>query len=194
MALDKLLTVLRREGEAEAVATVAAAEAEAIAIRERCEADLEAIRRRLTAELDRLRQSEVEQALAAARRDTRRAVLEARERVLERVFEAARARFVPALASEDFLRELPDQWEQALACLGDRPGTLRCHPAIRSQLAGRLPPGGRVKLEADPAVGAGFRLLSEDGRVEIDGTLEDRLVRQATRMRQLVVRELGEAP
>jgi vacuolar-type H+-ATPase subunit E/Vma4 len=194
MALTDLIEVLRREAEAEAAAILAAAEAEAEAIRKRTAADLAARRAALEAELDEARRSAVELALSTARLGARRGVLEARERLLDRVFQAARAGFAEALEREEYHQALPDQLAEALGCLGDRPGTLRCHPAVHRPIEELLGARRGIRLLPDASAGAGFRLASDDGAVEIDATLEDRLIRLETRVRQEVLARLEAGP
>jgi len=187
MALENLIQVLRREADAEVAAIQAAARAEAEAIRGRCEADLAARRSSFEAERDTIRRSAVELALAAARRDARRAMLEARERLLGRVFAAARSRFPEVLPEAQYRATLPAQLTEAVRCLGERPGTIRCHPTLHQELVPLAGHHRGVRLVSDPALGSGFKVASDDGSVEIDGTMEDRLTRNQDRIRQEVM-------
>ena len=194
MALEELLEVLRREADAEAAAILADAHTEAEAIGARCEADLASRSDSFRSEQDAVRQSAVELAVAQARRDSRREMLQARERMLERVFARALERFPEALTAAEYLDGLSSQLSEALNCLADRPGTVRCHPRLEREL--KLLVGTRhgVSLVIDASVGAGFKVASDDGAVEIDGTLEGRLDRARNRMKQQVMAALEEAP
>ncbi len=194
MALEELLEVLRRETDAEAAAILADAQAEAEAIRTRCDADLASRSDSFRSEQDTVRQSAVELAVARARRDSRCEMLEARERLLERVFARALERFPEALRSAEYLDGLPTQLSEALSCLADRPGAVRCHPKLEREMKPLAGARHGVSLSVDASVGAGFKVASEDGAVEIDGTLEGRLDRTRSRMMQAVMAALEEAP
>ena len=194
MALEHLVTTLRREAEAERDAILAAARAEAEAIRARSVAELADRRGAVLAARESDRRAAIEFALMAARRDARREVLEARRRLLERVFAATRARFPKALASAEYRAVLPALVNEALRCLGDREGTLRFHPAIRETLEAATAKRAGLRLLAEPGIGSGFKLLSSDGAVEIDGTLEDRLNHLATRIALDVFAEFEARP
>jgi vacuolar-type H+-ATPase subunit E/Vma4 len=190
MALDNLLAVLLREAEAEAEAILVAARAEAEAIRARGTADLAERRRRLDQELEADRHTAVEFALAAARREARRDELLARERMIERVLAAARTRFPDALVRPEFRAALPAQIREGVECLAGRPGTLRYHPDLVQEVTCVVAEMKGIELIPDPAAGAGFRLASADGALEIDGTLADRLERLDRPIRQEVLRRL----
>jgi len=194
MALEELLQVLRRETDAEAAAILADALAEAEAIRTRCEADLAARSDSFQSEQDSVRRSAVELAGGQARRNSRRDMLEARERMLERVFARALERFPEALRSAEYLDGLPTRLSEALTCLADRPGTARCHPRLEREMKPLIGARPGVSLTVDASVGAGFKVASDDGAVEIDGTLEGRLDRTRNRMMQAVMAALEEAP
>ena len=193
MALDELLRTLRQEAEAEVAAIRAAAQTEADAIRARNAIDLGRRRDALAAERERERRSAVELALSAARREARRAVLEARERLLVRVFASAHGRFAGALGTDAYRAGLPALLEEGLAALGDRRGTLTAHPLALGALAPMVD-AARLTAVADPATGAGFRITSADGAVEINATLEDRLTRLEQRLRQEVIAALEPSP
>jgi vacuolar-type H+-ATPase subunit E/Vma4 len=194
MALEDLIRTRRRDAEQEAAAIQAAAQAEADAIRTRTDQDLAARRGSVLAEREAERRSAVELALSAARHEARRGVLEARARLLDRVFTAARDRFPAAVSAPEY-RDILSRWlAEAIGCLAGRSGTLRGHPALREDLA-RLAAGRTgITLVDDPGVGSGFRLVSDDGAVEIDATLEDRLTRLEQRLRQEVLAALEPPP
>lgn len=194
MALDDLIAALHREAEAEAAAIRAAARAEVDAIQRRTDTDLDERRARVAGVRERDRQVAVELALVSARHSARREHLEARRRALARVLDAVRQRFPQALASEGFQGALPGQLEEALHCLGARPGTLRVHPTLLDPAGGAVAGQSHLTLVPDPAIGAGFLLQSDDGAVEINGTLEDRLERQASRIALEIMAALEHAP
>lgn len=190
MALDHLITVLRREAEAEAAAILTAAAAETDTIRSRIDADLAERRANVMAVRQRDRAAAVELALVSARQAARREILEARRRVLGRVLEALRSRLPRAIATAEYLAAFPEQLSEALHCLGARGGTLRLQPALVDRAGPLVADHSRVSLFADPTIGAGFLLQSEDGAVEINGTLEDRLDRLTSRVALYVMADL----
>jgi vacuolar-type H+-ATPase subunit E/Vma4 len=194
MALEHLVEVLRREAEAECAAILAEARAQADTIRKESETEISRRRTAVQAAAEADRRAAVELALVVARRSARKELLEARQRLLERVFAVARGGFAEQLHSPDYLTALPAQVAEALECLGKREGTFRFHPEIRRQVEPLLRDRPGIHPEADPEVGAGFRLTSQDGLVEIDGTLEDRLARLATRAAVEVMARFGGSP
>ena len=194
MALEELLQVLRRETEAEAAAILAAARAEAEAIQARCEADLAARSGSFQSEQDTVRRSAVELAVTQARRESRRDMLEARERMLARVFARAQEQFPEALRTTEYQAALSTQVSEALNCLAARAGTVRCHPDLAPALTPLLNTRQGITVTVDASVGSGFKVASDDGTVEIDGTLEGRLERTRNRMKQAVMAALEETP
>lgn len=194
MALEELLEVLRRDTEAEAAAILADAQTEAGAIVARCDTDLAARRESFQSEQEAVRRSAVELAVAQARRDSRRDMLEARERMLARVFARAEERFPEALRSAEYQAALSTRLNEALDCLAARAGTVRCHPKLEPALTPLLGTRQGIGLAVDPSIGSGFKVTSDDNSVEIDGTLEGRLERTRNRMKQAVMAALEEAP
>jgi vacuolar-type H+-ATPase subunit E/Vma4 len=182
MALEHLVTILRQGAEAECQAILAAARAEVEAIRARSETDLAERRGAALAARDADRRAAVEPALVVARRHGRRELLEARRRLLERVFAAARSRFPETLTSPEYQAALPGLITEALRCLGERDGTLRFHPSLRRTIHAAAGKRAGLRLVSDPGIGSGFKVQSADGRIEIDGTLEDRLDHLAPRV------------
>jgi vacuolar-type H+-ATPase subunit E/Vma4 len=194
MALDSLIAILRREADAEASAIQAAAAADASAIRARSEAELSDRRARVLAIRQRDRAAAVELALVSARQSARREILEARWRVLGRVLEAMRSRLPQAVATAEYLAAFPEQLGEALHCLGSRSGKLRLLPALADRARPLLDANPGVSLIPDSTIGAGFVLESEDGAIGINGTLEDRLDRLASRVALDVMADLEGQP
>lgn len=182
MALEQLIEVLRQGTEAEVAAILGAARTEADSIRARNDAELSERRAREQAAREAQRASVIELALTTGRRTARREELEARQRLLDRVFAAAAAEFGAALGRAEYRAALPALVSEALGCLGGREGTLRCHPSLLADLKRIVGTRPALRIVGDPAAGSGFRLVSNDGAVEVDGTLEDRLLRRATRL------------
>ncbi len=194
MALERLLSVLTLEADTEVAAVLDQARAEAAPLRERTEAEVDAGR---TADA-RSWEAEREQALALtlvdARRRARDAELVARDHLLARVLDRARARLPAALARPEFRAGLPRLLEEALEALGDRPAILRAPPALLGVLEPLARARPRLELQADPAAGSGFVLTSADGSLRIDATLEHRLAQLAPRLRQDILARLKGTP
>jgi vacuolar-type H+-ATPase subunit E/Vma4 len=193
MPLEHLLTALERDAAAQAEALLAAARAEVANIVR--DADARLARRR--SDLLGSREAELRGAAAAAlgeaRRASRATVLEARERLLERVLAAARAMLPDALASAAYRAALPDHLTEGLRAIGDGPAVIRCPeslvPAVQAAVAARQ----NASVRADPTSGSGVIVATADGAVEADGTLEGRLERVRPRLALEVFARLGAA-
>ncbi|HJQ66118.1 MAG TPA: V-type ATP synthase subunit E [Gemmatimonadales bacterium] len=189
MGLEHLLEALERDANAQIEQLLAQARAEADRL---TAAGSEALQRRRDnahALGERSRDQEVAHAVALARRGARRSVLEARERLLERVFVAARSALPGAAAGAAYRAALPAALAGALAAIGNEPAVIRCTQALVADVD-RLRPVDRASVVVDPANGSGFRLTTVDGMVEVDDTLEARLERQRPILARLVLGQL----
>jgi vacuolar-type H+-ATPase subunit E/Vma4 len=182
MPLDHLLAALERDGGAQAEALLTQARAMAAAITR--EADELVARRR--ADALGMRGTELrgvaEVALGEARRGARRAVLAARQRLLERVFNAARDLFAEAMSADTYRAALPTHLAEALNAVGDAPAVLRCPetlvPAVRAAVARKK----HLTVQGDPRARPGVTVTTTDGAIEVDNTLEGRLERLRARL------------
>lgn len=178
MGLEHLLEALERDADAQVVQLLAQARAEADRISTESAAALEGRRREATAAHDCARVQEVEHAVTLARREARRSILEARERLLERVFAAARAELPAAAAGPAYRASLPTALRGALSAVGGDQAVIRCPETLALELERARPRGpNAVAVKVDSASGSGFRVVSADGAVEVDDTLESRLDR-----------------
>lgn len=177
MPLEHLLDALERDAAAQAAAL--AAEAKATAARITAESDARATRRREDALIARRAElaGAMELALADTRRTARRTELDARTRLLDTVFEAARGLLAAAVGDAAYRTALPAQLAAALRAAGDDPAVVTCAKALVPHLRASLPPGSRAEVRVDARVGSGFRVTAADGAMEVDGTLEGRLER-----------------
>jgi vacuolar-type H+-ATPase subunit E/Vma4 len=193
MALEHLLGALERAAAAQAAVLTADAGAQAAAVT--AESDARVSRRRedaLTARRAAL-VSAMEVTLAGRRRAARQAGLDARTRLLERVFDAARGLF-PAVVGEARYRDaLPAQLAAALAAVGDEPAVVTGAKALIPQLRAALPRDSRAEVRAEAGVGSGFRVSAADGVMEVDATLEGRLERLRPALAIALIRGLGES-
>jgi vacuolar-type H+-ATPase subunit E/Vma4 len=194
MALADLLAALEREAAAQAEARRAAARAAAAEIARSADERLE--RRRSEAALAReteLRRA-AETALDEARRAARRSVLDARERLLERVFAAARGLLPEAMARDGYRAVLPRHVADALRAVGDQPAVVRCPDALGDAVRAALGPRRDVTVETDPAAPPGITAGTTDGAVAVDNTLPGRLDRARPRLAIAVLARLKETP
>ena len=192
MGLEHLLEALERDAKAQIEQLLAQARAEAEGVTAAMTAALAQRQGAAAAARERTRLHEVEQAVTRARRAARRSVLEARERLLERVFTAARSELPAAAAGSGYRAGLPAALAGALAAVGDEEVVIRCPEALVRDLE-RLRPSTtpRARVVVDPAAGSGFRLASADGAVEVDDTLETRLDRLRPELARRVLAQLG---
>jgi vacuolar-type H+-ATPase subunit E/Vma4 len=182
MALDHLLAGLEREAAVQANALLAAARTEAARIA--AEADARLARRRtveLGAEEAKLRGA-AEAALGVARRSGRGDALEARARFLDRVFTAARALFPATLASDAYHAVLPDHLAEALRALGDEAATIHCPGKMASAVRAAIKGRQHLTVKGDPAARPGITVVTADGVIEVDNTLDGRLERLRQRL------------
>jgi vacuolar-type H+-ATPase subunit E/Vma4 len=178
MGLEHLLEALERDANAQVEQTLAQARAEADRITAATAEALERQCRDATAARERERRLEVEHAVTLARREARRSILEARARLLERVFTAARAALPAAAAGPAYRKALPAALVSALAAVGAEQVVIRCAKALARDLERARPRGAEsVPVVVDAETGSGFRVASADGAVEVDDTLESRLDR-----------------
>jgi vacuolar-type H+-ATPase subunit E/Vma4 len=113
--------------------------------------------------------------LAAAQRRAAVQVLVAQHAFLDRVFGRAESFAADGDRDARYLDALPRLVGGVLACLGDRPATLRCRPALAAQMEPLLARRREVELQVDAALPAGFVVAARDGSCTIDCTLTARL-------------------
>jgi len=175
--IDRLLAALEREAAQEVGALRAAAETEAARIAQDADARVARRKREALGAREAALRATVETAIGTARRTARRGVLEARERVLGRVFDAARAMFPAALASDAFRVALPRHVAEALRPLSDEPAVITCPAAlgdaVRRETRGRK----NLTVEIAPAARPGITAATADRIILVDNTLEGRLER-----------------
>jgi vacuolar-type H+-ATPase subunit E/Vma4 len=190
MGLTHLLEALERDAESEIARRRAAARAEADGITAESAARLGERRRLALEEFDRQHRYELERALTAARRGKRRAVLESRQRLLQRVFDAVHGLLPGALDLDSYRKGLPAVLGAALAALGEGSVVIRCTSTIRPLLEALERPTG-TSVVPDDTVGSGFLVQATDGSVDVVDTLEERLERRRTELTRRMFAQLG---
>ncbi|HET7789878.1 MAG TPA: hypothetical protein VFK78_03700 [Gemmatimonadales bacterium] len=178
MALEQLLAELTRRTESDAGAVLARAREEGAALVAAAEARRSERNGVALEGRERAWRDAAIRAQAAAQRDARRTVLEARARFLDRVFDAV-ARALPAAERDPAYRDtLARRVANARACAAGAPAELRCSPGLAPALRPLAPEGSGLRVEPEPNGAPGFRLVTDDGRLEVDETLEGRLARE----------------
>ena len=193
MGLTHLLEALERDARNEVERLTAAAHTEAEGITAESRARLDERRRVALEEVDRRHRYELEQALTAARRNGRRSVLEARQRLMGRVFDAVRGVLPDALALPAYRTSLPSALARALTALGEGALVVHCTPAIHATMESiERPPG--VSVVPDDTIGSGFVVRVPDGSVDVVDTLEERFERQRPELTRWVFDQMAASP
>jgi vacuolar-type H+-ATPase subunit E/Vma4 len=179
MALEHLLSALERDAEAEAQGLMDEAGRETARIAAESRARLDRRRAEFAAGHEAVLGAAAAGAVAAARRLARRQVLEARERLLGRVFRAVEERLAEAACGAAYLRDLPREVATVLSYI-EGPAVLHCppglEPAVRAAVAALAAPS--ITVRGDPAAGPGLRAVSAGGGLSVDATLAGRLARR----------------
>jgi vacuolar-type H+-ATPase subunit E/Vma4 len=193
--LDQLLTALERDAREQAERVVAEARAEAARITEAAEQEVARRREATVGAQEREQRAHLEQALSEARRAARRDVLEARDRLLARVFAAARAALPDAVRRPAYTAALPQRVEAALAAFENTEGVVvRAPPALAPALGAAVSGHPGLRVCADATAGSGFRVATADGSLEVDDTLETRLAARRAALARDALRQLGLEP
>ncbi len=174
-----LSSELRRRAEASAEAILRSARAEAIRVLADADAEVEARRNRAVRTSENAHREESRSSIAAARHEALRAVLVARERLLARVFERARALLGDACNMPSYRDALLEDVTKALEFVGDQEAVVRCSEGLSDLIETGLLGHGRARIEPLETDGHGFLVLGSGGQVEVDGTLESRLERSS---------------
>ncbi len=195
MALEQLLAALEREAREAADGMLAAAREEAARLGADVEAELADRREAALGTLARDLEAGLQAELSAARLAGRSRMLGARDRLLSRVFEALDRQARTLLADPAWRAGLVSRLAAARACF-DPEARLSCSapPALVAEIrdSRSLPPG--VAVESAPGMSPGFRLATEDGRVEVLDTLADRIATARPDLARHALGQLGFTP
>jgi vacuolar-type H+-ATPase subunit E/Vma4 len=175
MTLDALIAQLTQDAQARIAALRADADAEVAALVEASARASSRDREQALAVRRAARQRAFDVERAVAQRRAAARVLTAQHAFLDRVF--ARAEVLAADGDSDarYLDALPRHLSAVTACLGGRPATLHCRPALAAHLQPLLADMAQVELLVDAALPAGFTVALRDGSCTIDCTLSARL-------------------
>ncbi len=172
--IDALLASLEREADAEIERVRSDARARAAALTSQA-ADRSKQKREATlGQREEEGRAALERALAGARHAARGRVLEARGALLERLFGELRAALPAIIGTAAYRAALPAAFTRTLAFAGDQAVIVHCAPALAALLRPLVKSHGGLTIHPDPELGAGFRIATTDGVLEVDGTLEGR--------------------
>jgi vacuolar-type H+-ATPase subunit E/Vma4 len=189
VSLDHLIATLAADAREQADRALHAARAEASALGAAADSRIATRREAVRATRETERAAAVERGLADTRHQAMAQVLTARAALLEQVFAAARARAGEMLGRPAYRDQVSGSVTGALTCLGGRAATVRCSPALLD-LVRSAARNGTITVAADSGMGAGFRVTADDGTVDVDATLEARLVARAPVLSQGVLHDL----
>jgi vacuolar-type H+-ATPase subunit E/Vma4 len=180
--IDALLATLERQATGEIARITEEARARADQLSAAGEQRLAERRAETLARTEAGARAQHGRALSAARAAARERVLAARTALIDRVFAMLTAE-LPALAgSGAYQAQLPQRVENLLRFAGEGRVTLECSPALTTTLQRIVTTNGRLRIQPDAGIQAGFRLRAEDGSVEIDGSLETEVERLRPRL------------
>jgi vacuolar-type H+-ATPase subunit E/Vma4 len=172
MSVEALLRNLEREGRTRTAAIRSEADAELARIR----ADADDARARTLSDAlgdaEIVLRLELGGQLAEARVQAQQRVLLARQALLDRIFDEARAHLAEALNDPDSQAALVSRAESALRHMPEGPVEIRCPDAVASVLGQALSGREGLRIEIDEEVAPGFRVIGANGALEVDATLE----------------------
>lgn len=192
MGVDALRAAVESEGRERVAAIRSRAEAEAARLRHQAESAAAEHRRETlqleTEELRRAARARVAEARAAAHAR----VLEARSTLLERVSARARELLPATIASERGRAWLIELAEQALGYMPQGEVTVSCSTDVASTVEAALMEREGVRIEHDPDLPPGLRIVGGGGSVTVDATLPRLLELHRPRIAIGVLRRLEE--
>ena len=177
IALDHLLAALERDGSAQAEALLTEARATAAAVTREADERVAQRRRDALATCEAAVRQSAESALAEARRDSRRRMLDARQRLLDQAFDAAHALFPDSVQGAPYRAAVARHVADALEATGDEPVVIRCPEALVPVVQAVVVSRTHVTVQGDAAVPPGIFVTTMDGVIEVDQTLDGRLER-----------------
>ena len=121
-------------------------------------------------------------ALGEAQRAARKTELEARDQLLTRVFDTARAMLPAALSGDTYRAALPGHVAEALHAVGDEPAVIHCPESLRDAVRMAVADRRELTIACDAAARPGVTATTRDRAVVVDNTLEGRLERLRPRL------------
>lgn len=190
--MEPLSRAILKEAEVDAQQMREEAKAKADAIRQRAQGEAENARREILdkaqQEADRLRS----QTVSGAQLKARTMQLEQREKLLDRVFQAAREKLAEIQKRPDYEQLAAMLLREALVQLRVNKAEIRADPATRALLEKKALKdisselNGQFTLADNLEEGRGVVVEAGDGRLHYDNTLETRLQRLQSTLRSSV--------
>jgi vacuolar-type H+-ATPase subunit E/Vma4 len=124
----------------------------------------------------------LERALVDARRAARGRVLVARATLLGKLLGALRASLPAIIDTAAYRAALPPVFARTVTFAGDQAAIVHCAPALAPLLRSLIKSHEGLTVRPDPALADGFRIVTTDGVLEVDGTLGGRAERLRPRL------------
>jgi V/A-type H+-transporting ATPase subunit E len=199
--IDPLSRAILKEAEVEAQQVREEANARAETVRQRAREEAEKVRREILekaqGEADRLRS----QTVASAQLQARTTQLEHREKLLDRVFQAAKEKLADVQNSPDYDQLAARLLREALVQLKVNQAQIRADKTTQNLLGRKAlheissELKGEFKFGESLEEGSGVIVDAAEGRLQYDNTLETRLQRLQSSLRASVYKVLtGEQP
>lgn len=189
--IDALLATLERNAEAEIASVLEEGRAAAAAVTEAAERRLAERRQQALGAREAEGRAALARTLAAARQAARGRVLTARRGLLDRLFAALRKCLPPVTADPAYRAALAADVRRTLAFAGGQPVVIRCAPGLVSSMRQAIRSNGKLRVQADPGIAAGYRVATAGGGLEIDASLEGWMERSRDRLAQAGLATLG---
>lgn len=180
--IDALLATLEREAEAEIARVTQDANIRATELTAAAEQRMATRRDAMLGRRETEARAGHERELAAARVAARAKVLAARAELLDRLFHRLRQDLPKLTARTAYHSGLARQIERLKTFAGEQAVTLQCSPSLAGALRRTVKTNGRLRIQPDARIRAGFRLLTADEALAVDATLESRLDRLRPRL------------
>lgn len=191
MALQELLRALGEQAAERRANELSRAREAALRIREESRGARTRRREEFLSRVEEEEEEAARRAISLAQAESMRDVLTARDRLLDRVREGVVARLPAAGSDPVYLDVLPAEVRAALGRLPAEAVSVSVAPALVSHVEKAVAGMALVRVEASDDVGPGFRALSHDGGMEVDGTLGSRLDRAWRRLAVSVIAEVA---
>jgi vacuolar-type H+-ATPase subunit E/Vma4 len=180
--MDALLAILEREAEAEVERLRADGHSRAAAVASQAADHLARQREETLGRREQEGRAALERALVDARRAARGRVLVARETLIGKLFGALRASLPAIIDTAAYRAALPAVFARTVTFAGDQAAIVHCAPALAPLLRSLIKSHEGLTVRPDPALADGFRIVTTDGALEVDGTLGGRAERLRPRL------------
>jgi len=190
--VEDIIRTLERDAEAQAAARMEQARERAEAVRAEAEREASARRRVILGEREEELRADGRRKVAQAGRESRATVLQAEQRVLERIFAKATSLLEEPSSLETYQTHLSTHLGEALAYVGTRPVTVICKPQLADAVRHLLSERQSVRVRADQDAPLGLVVVSDDGALTVDNSVAGRLRRLKAELSSTLLKRLGE--